>query len=56
MGPKVIKVQYKVNEVIAKILVKFYRLWNKQTEQEQQIAKILESFVIFRFGKAKCKE
>lgn len=54
MGPEVIKVQHKVYEVTAKILIKLYRLWNKQIEQEQQIAMILESFVISLFGKAKC--
>lgn len=47
MGSEVIKVQHKVYEVSAKILIKLYRLWNKQTEQKQQIAMILESFVIF---------
>lgn len=41
------KIQHKVYKVSAKILIKLYRLWSTQTEQEQQIAMILENFVVF---------
>lgn len=43
----VMKVQHKVYKVSAKILIKLYRLWSTKTEQEQQIAMILENFVVF---------
>lgn len=41
------KIQHKVYKVSAKILIKLYRLWSTKTEQEQQIAMILENFVVF---------
>lgn len=37
MDPEVVKVQRKVYEITAKILIKLYRVWSTQTEQELQL-------------------